>query len=556
METKEHHCYGGPGAGKTRWLQRQARLAVEAGVDPGEMLFCSYTRAAAATLRGRDLPIRHERQIGTLHSLCYHALDRPKIADTYATKSKDDHIPSWNEWISRTRPDWRLSDGGSMSVDEQTGERFAGRDSGDRLHATMERMRAMMRPRELWPVDVAGFAARWDEWCQNYNLVSFTGMIETALERIDVAPGDPTVGFFDEAQDFSLLQISLVRKWGARMSRRFILAGDPNQCIYSFLGASPRNFLRSEIPEENVHILPRSYRMSREVHQAAQWFLQLARDRAEFDFEPREARGAFERVPYNNDDRLWEMIDDAEAFAADGYSVMILAPTSYHVDGVKRMLRQRGTPFHNPYRRRRGDWNPLHSSTGVSAASRLAAFLEPVEGKFGPAWTAYQVKLWSELLKIRGIMLHGKGKRFLNSLEDDHVMSYMDMGQVFHAPTVMELMPEAVAAPRLDWLDGKVKGQRASTLEFPKAVAGLHGVRALTDEPKITIGTIHSVKGGEADVVIVIPDMSPSGYEEWRDASTRDPVVRMFYVAISRAREAALIASPSTGYFAPPLVGR
>lgn len=546
---EEHHCYGGPGAGKTRWLQRQARIAIERGHSPDDLLFCSYTRAAAETLRGRDLPIKNERQIGTLHSLCYHALDRPNIAENYITSSDNEHIRPWNQW---SPPGYELSVSG-VSVDEVTGEHIQGGREGDPLFASMERHRAMMVPRDQWPIRIQRFAQYWDDWCNIYNLTSFTGMIEQGLERLDSAPGNPAVGFFDEAQDFSRLQISLVKKWGAKMDY-FILAGDPNQCIYSFLGASPRVFLEADIPDRNRHFLPRSYRMSREVHSAAQWWISQAQDRAVFDFEPRDEEGYYGRAGGDNNRYVHALIETAEKYVNMGYSVMLLATTSYHVDEIKHELRKQAFPFHNPYRRRRGDWNPLHSSRGISTATRLAEFLRTVDGPYGPAWTAYQVKLWSELIGARGVMLHGKGKRYLNSLPDDHVMGYMDMQQVFHQPTVEELMPEAVAKPPgAMWIYDRAKKQRQKGLEYPISVAENRGAEALIEDPKIVIGTVHSVKGGEADVVILVPDLSPAGWEEWSGIG-RDNVVRVFYVGISRAREATLIAESSTGLYPEPLL--
>ena len=44
---------------------------------------------------------------------------------------------------------------------------------------------------------------------------------------------------------------------------------------------------------------------------------------------------------------------------------------------------------------------------------------------------------------------------------------------------------------------------------------------ALLDTPEIIIGTGHSVKGGEADVVYIFPDLSASGMRQW-EGSRKD----------------------------------
>ena len=56
------------------------------------------------------------------------------------------------------------------------------------------------------------------------------------------------------------------------------------------------------------------------------------------------------------------------------------------------------------------------------------------------------------------------------------------------------------------------------------------------------MGTIHSVKGGEADVVYLFPDLSVSGMDEWDGTvEQRAPIYRLFYVGMTRARETLVL---------------
>jgi superfamily I DNA/RNA helicase len=72
------------------------------------------------------------------------------------------------------------------------------------------------------------------------------------------------------------------------------------------------------------------------------------------------------------------------------------------------------------------------------------------------------------------------------------------------------------------------------------------GVELLQKPPQVIVGTIHSVKGGEADVVILFPDVSPQAFREYHslEKDRRDAVLRMFYVGVTRAREELYLASP------------
>ena len=74
-----------------------------------------------------------------------------------------------------------------------------------------------------------------------------------------------------------------------------------------------------------------------------------------------------------------------------------------------------------------------------------------------------------------------------------------------------------------------------------------HGREGLTEEPRIILGTIHSVKGGEADVVVLWPDLSAAGALEYgRAGNSRDSVIRQFYVGMTRAREVLYIGQRAT----------
>jgi superfamily I DNA/RNA helicase len=88
----------------------------------------------------------------------------------------------------------------------------------------------------------------------------------------------------------------------------------------------------------------------------------------------------------------------------------------------------------------------------------------------------------------------------------------------------------------LPWLlENSVKTYR-DRLDYPAAVADRFGPAALVDEPLLTVGTIHSVKGAGADVVYLSPAISPAGAAEWAlGGARRDNTLRQFYVGMTRA---------------------
>jgi DNA helicase II / ATP-dependent DNA helicase PcrA len=85
-------------------------------------------------------------------------------------------------------------------------------------------------------------------------------------------------------------------------------------------------------------------------------------------------------------------------------------------------------------------------------------------------------------------------------------------------------------------------GAAHGRVQFPVAVALARGSSALEESPRVIVGTIHSVKGGEADAVFLFPDLSPAGDAAYqRHGPQRDSVIRLFYVGMTRARHALYI---------------
>jgi len=67
---------------------------------------------------------------------------------------------------------------------------------------------------------------------------------------------------------------------------------------------------------------------------------------------------------------------------------------------------------------------------------------------------------------------------------------------------------------------------------------------SITKTPRINISTIHGVKGGEADNVLLMTDMSPKTYEGYQQDN--DCEHRVFYVGATRAKQSLHIIEPAT----------
>ena len=70
---------------------------------------------------------------------------------------------------------------------------------------------------------------------------------------------------------------------------------------------------------------------------------------------------------------------------------------------------------------------------------------------------------------------------------------------------------------------------------------------AIQRQPEIIVGTIHSVKGGEADVVYLLPDLSVAAVRQAEEGD-EDSITRTFYVGMTRAKERLVLCGQSQKY--------
>ena len=220
------------------------------------------------------------------------------------------------------------------------------------------------------------------------------------------------------------MQLTLIRKWGER-ANYFILAGDDDQTIFSFTGASPDAILDPDIPEDHKIILKQSHRVPRAVHQLANDLIHRVTRRQEKVYLPRPEDGAVQRLSrgtYKSPEYF--ILKSAMEHLEQGKTVMFLASCSYMLHPLVAILRKNGIPFHNPYRKTNGFWNPLRIGTKGSSANRILSLLvaHPEFGDGHRAWTKRDLALWSEWLESKGILRSG-AKEIIQTCAGSHLVT-------------------------------------------------------------------------------------------------------------------------------------
>jgi superfamily I DNA/RNA helicase len=502
------------------------------------VLAASFTRTAARELVQRDLPINDDH-IGTLHALCYRQMDRPNII----TRT---HLKDWNA----EHPQWRF-EGAPTDIDDPYGDiEASGQQEGDRILQEYQRLRNLTMPPEAWPIKIQWFAEAWTDFKQQSGLLDFTDLIAQCLHEQTAVPHDAAVLLLDEVQDFSPLELALARHWGSQCDKVY-LCGDDDQCLYRFRGAVPDTFLFPELPAEQVQVLSQSYRVPRAVHAAAVRWVERLSQRMPKQYYPRDADG--EVGAFNiNYKYILPLKSELDAWLDQGKTVAFLASCSFLIDPVKHQLRDWGIPFWNPYRRTRGDWNPLTGRAGtISAAERLMAYRKVQEGE---AWWTYRdLWLWASSLEADPVFSRGAKTAMRKKAEAEETTNLAVAAEDLDIWMPSEETADAATKGDLDWLEGHLLKTYEKPMRYACNILRSRGRTALANRPQVSIGTIHSYKGGESDVVVLFPDLSPSAYREWTTpGDCHDSVRRAYYVGMTRAKEALYWAQPVglsiTGY--------
>ena len=331
-------------------------------------------------------------------------------------------------------------------------------------------------------------------------LIDFSDMVDRYLK------GNPETGkpyippsfrviFVDEAQDLSWLQWKLVYKIEEASTDSFI-AGDDDQGIYKWNGAHVSTFINLEGKRK---ILEQSRRVPKKPFEFANKIISQVRNRVQKKYYPKDKEGSVQRCQ-----SLYE-ID----FTQGGW--LVLATANYMLGSIGEILDEKGL-----YWQRR------------NAVPRVKNIYEAIQK-------------WDELRK--GIPLHYNDCKKIKAKMDNNnwstkLFKAMSKDKFYDIDTLKEKFGLNVEN---NW---EIALNELFEEDIKKINKLINAGEDLSKTPRISLSTIHGVKGNERENVVVHRELSKSAYEEYQ--KNPDDTHRLFYVAVTRTEENLFLIEPQT----------
>jgi DNA helicase II / ATP-dependent DNA helicase PcrA len=491
---------GPPGTGKTTALMKIVQKFLEDGLQPHQICFVTFTKRGADEAKYRamekfsfgadDLP-----WFRTLHSLAFrfHNLDRTDVM------GYSNYIDICN-MLGLTISSRRIDEDSYVSTTTR----------GDRLFFMENLARSMRVPlkqiHEKFVNDDIQYAELelLEKTLQDYKRIrqkmDFTDML-VHFVKMNQAP-DVEVLIVDEAQDLTRLQWEMVDVL-SRNVKHFYIAGDDDQAIYTWAGADIETFLSVKGERK---VLDQSWRVPSSVHVVANKIVQKIHTRAEKVYLPRDFPG---KIEHHQD---FTTIDMSKG------TWLLLARNQLFL------------PQYSDYCLEKGHlYEAKHGSQIPEGAGRVILNWEKL--RRGEKLRAYEAKEIYNFMRVKTRVKFGF-KKLLDALPDEQMIDIIEL------ETRFGLICTDIWRIALNMLQPHIIGYFVESLKRGEKI---------TRDPRIRINTIHGVKGGEAENVVLMTDMTKRTFEEFQ--RNPDNEHRVWYVGVTRAKSTLYVISPRTPYF-------
>lgn len=483
--------FGGPGTGKTTDLVRIVREALKAGLEPDKFAYMAFSRKAANEALTRILDDEYVKELNytredftwvrTIHSTCYKlmGISKKEIMD------KKDYV-KFSEQTGHILKGNYSADTERCPIDIHT--------LGDRSYVVYARAKAMCKSLDdVWhhlnyqdlPFEyVTKFSEELDEYKRKVGKIDFTDLLDICDKTLKIK-----MAIIDEAQDLTKQQWRRTSKITSNASR-VVIAGDDDQAIYTWSGATARPLLHMKADIRRV--LPISHRLTKNVKSLADSIIHRISEREPKNFSSRPEMGGIHWLSEPNHVDL------------SSGKWFLIARNRHMLNELEQIARDQNVVYkHN------GRWsNESDSVQAVLDYTRLR----------------------------RGDLL--------SQTEARRVAEYSGGIITYHAPKQQwddfKFPFKSDSNSRPDWMAALLIEDRER--EYIRGL--LRRGESLLKEGRVRIDTVHGSKGGEEDNVLLMTDVSRKIYNAMMTAP--DDENRCLYVAITRTIKNLYLVKPQS----------
>lgn len=557
---KRYKILGGPGCGKTTEILKMLKRNFEAGMHFDQVLMIGFAKATVENLQERAvkdktlslfLTEKQAESIKTIHKFCKDHLNNFQIFNESAKETFKSLIKTDPDNWPKILTDYDQRDDIAVGWTEEHDKKFGAimnliglakhslgfekaykvngkyvieKDPLQRIFHFYDEDSSYSRVRYKRP-EISYVYQNFKKFKDHYQMIDFDDMLEkTLVKNIEFKPYKLVL--VDEAQDLSKLEWQVISKI-ARNTEELILVGDDDQSIYGWKGSDARIFQKWPCKKECIRSLPKTYRLPKPVYDVVMKIQGEIQTRLGTTFECDPSKeGSFGFI-----DSLRVLANSIDSKS----DVIMCARTNTLATNFKKFCIDHGLIFKEK--------NYVHDR----GTSFRTIFDQEDRKELIQAWNT---------LKTGGFI---QGRQYLKMVKKlaPGLIEHGKKGALEHADT----QPPELQDPDLYlsfqdikdkyYFRGDVKSEWFDVLKFETSSVLFRDNEHLnsylrycwekdnTLESNIKIAPIHSVKGMEADIVIVDSNWGPNSLKSYNSGSRKqeDEETRVSYVATSRPKK-------------------